>query len=390
MTTSSDPIRITFLGPTGVGKTSVLAAISEIMEKQIQEAKVKLTFGATTWPRMKDAIDDLRERCFRPNMASTRNVTKVVYDLEVAPTVLNGWISGVVVPIEIIDYPGEWLMGIPDRVKQVKETIGQASVVMIAIDAVGLMNSKDPDYYFVNSSNQVEQVTNILRESIADVESKERKLVMFVPIRSEPWMHTAEQQRSLTDRLKEVYADAIQMFAQPKLANRIALVIAPVCTLGIIEFLRYGPIRPKPILDTDQEGRDIIPSGPISPKNYEAYFHRVKPTKSPEPAYADQLLKYAMAFTMVLLLERTKEEIRQETEQFKKELQNELVSSEDPAWIKWLAGGLANITGDALGMIATTVVNWPTNQALSNFAQGRRETLPFQILQGSHLLRKPK
>lgn len=387
-----DPIRITFLGPTGVGKTSVLAAMSEIMKHQTDAAKVRLTFQAETWPRLEQAIYELRERCFRPNMLGKATIGKVEYDLEVAPTVLSGWIPGLTVPVEITDYPGEWLRGTTDQIRDVKETIGRASVIMVAVDAVGLMLSRDPELGFVNISNAAEQVTNILRESIVSATVEEPKLVAFVPIRCEKWLRSGEDQKALVSRVKDVFADAISILGQPELRDKVAVVVAPVNTVGIVEFLKFGPRRSKHELDTDEKGNEIIPSGSFTPNNYEAYYHRVTESKVPQPEYADHLLRYALAFSMVLLKRRSDKQIQDDVNQAKEELLKELVSADDPFWWKWivesLGGSVAEVPAKAAIWTAQTLVNWPTNQALSNFANGRRETLPFEVVQGSHLLSK--
>lgn len=386
-----DPIKIAFLGPTGVGKTSVLAAMSEIMEEQTQAARVELTFKAETFPRLEQAIFELQERCFRPNMRSRGNIAKVEYDLEVQPTALGGWIPGLSIPVQITDYPGEWLRD-TEKVRDVKDTIGQASIVMVAIDTVGLMLSKDRDLAFVNRSNATKQVTNVLRESIASAPAGEPKLLVFVPVRCEKWMRNKKDREALLKRLKEVFADVIDLFAQPKLHDRIAIVIAPVKTLGVVEFLKLGPKRKKPELDMDDEGNEIIPNGPFTPGNYDAYYHRVTESKAPKPEFADHLLRYALAFTMVLLKRRTDKEIQDGVNEIKEKFLRELASDNDSALGKWIVknigGAVADVPAKGAVWVAQKLVNWPTNSALANFADGRQENLPFEIVQGRHLLVK--
>ena len=254
------PIEITFLGPTGAGKTSVLAAMSEVIKQQSETAQVQLNFGAETWPRLQRTIFELQERCFRPNMHFERSIAEVTYDIGVIPTVLSGWIEGMEVPVRITDYPGEWLAPEEfqkERISQVKANIAKASIIFVAIDAVGLLLSKTPDYYFINErSNMARQVTNVLREVFLADTSAEPKLVMFVPIRCEKWMHTADSQKALVDGVCEMYTEVLDMFKSDKFKHRISVVIAPVKTLGIIEFLQVGPRREKPVLDTDAQGNE--------------------------------------------------------------------------------------------------------------------------------------
>ena len=124
--------------------------------------------------------------------------------------------------------------------------------------------------------------------------------------------------------------------------------------------------------------------------NHEVYFTRVGNDKVPKPQYADHLLRYALAFAMVLASKRTREEIAQALNEAKQEILEALVEQDDPALWKWFMHTIGKRTLDWMAQGATTVaetiVNWPTNQALSNFASGRLERLPFHIEQGRSLL----
>jgi hypothetical protein len=386
------PIEVTFLGPSGVGKTSVLAAMSEIIKAQAETAKVKLTFEAESQPRLDEAIVELHERCYRPNVQMKQTLTKEEYELGVAPTVLAGWVEGATVPLRITDYPGEWLTdSVSEHIKDVKATINKAAVVLIAIDTVGLMLARDPELAFVNNhTNTAEQVTNVLRETLASTIGDEPKLVMLVPLRCEKWMHKEDDQKALVARVRQIYADAIQLLSQPDIKERVALVIAPINTLGIIEFLKIGPRRSTPELMIDPQGNEIIPDGFYTPRNFEVYYHRVTESKVPKLQYADHLLRYALAFSMVLSKHRSNTQIRQEIEQIKEKLLEEFINDDDPEWWKWIVrnvgGWAAEGPAKAAVRVAQTILNWPANAALGNFANGRRETLPFQIVQGRHLL----
>lgn len=393
MSSYIDPINIVFLGPSGVGKTSVLAAMAEQLKTEAERAKVKLTFKADTWPWMQEAIEELKERVFRPNMGNTPSITRTDYELELAPTVLKGWVEGLTIPIKIVDYPGEWLTSYKQgNIQKVKDMIETASIVMIAIDAVALMEARNEELNYVHErNNAAEQVTNILRETLLDRTSLDPKLVMFIPIRGEKWLQEpVNEQGALVKQVESLYADTLAMFRQSPLSQQVAVVIAPVETLGIVHFDRFGPRRTQPQLPTDAQGRDVIPTGEPSPRNYDAYYKRVGDSKIIKPKYASEILRYALSFSMILFRNRTDAEIQQVMDKAKAELLEELTQGDDPAWVKWLikkgAAPVVNLPLWLAGEAAKTIVNWPTNQALSNFAKDRRETLPFKIVQGNHLL----
>ena len=380
------PIEISFLGPTGVGKSSVLAAMADTIQKATDAAGVRLEFQAETYPRLEKTKVALIERCYRPNMAAKPTLGNVVYELELVPTVLFG-VPGAGVPLRITDYPGEWLTGTPEQVREVKATIQSCSIVMIAIDAVGLMESENPEIAYVNQSNQSEQVINVLRETIRATD-KEPKLLIFVPIRVEKWLNAAGD-KVLLDRFKEVYKASIDLFNSSKYSQNVSMVFIPVSTIGIVEYFKLGPRRSTTELPTDGSGNEKFPEGRPTPFDFEFYYRRIGDKTVMEPKYADELLRYALAFSMVLFKNRSKDAIEAEVERGKAEVLEFLTGDDPPAWwnaiVNTLGKAIAYGTGEAAKSISNIVVNWPANTAIRGFVSSRRDTLPISVLQSGKL-----
>ena len=259
----------TALGPSGAGKTSVLACMSKVFSDKAMaglltaDSKTNSTLesaykelekmGNDTWPTMKvpslvPGTKDLREHIFT--------------------------ISGI--KVTFFDFPGGWMSSSgsdkeKDNYNKVLNIVQKSMVVIIAIDTPYIM--EDNEQYIKRA--KVSEVEHFLQSLMNSNNSKLilPKLILLVPIKCEKYTRNPEDTAKLHETIKNTYKQTVNMVTINH-PDRLALAMMPIHTIGNIEFARF---------DKEHDGEIILR------RNNEYKF---------APRDADQPLRYAVNFLL--------------------------------------------------------------------------------------------
>jgi hypothetical protein len=247
-------LNVTMLGPSGVGKTSLLAAMYDQFENVSQdlqlyaeeESKSELN---TRLKELKSLVDCSSIK-LKDGVTHTKGKPRS-FKFEFGQTG-----TAPALKINFQDYPGEWL-GEDDNKNKVKDLIRESVAVLIPIETPALME-KGGKYH--EEFNQPTQLNDLFKTLYKDLDSP--RLVILVPVKCEKYMQNPPE---LFRKVREEYQKMLNQFASEKLLPKVAVVITPVQTVGSVVFSRVEEIDNQPIFYY----RKPQPSYPYQPKNTE-------------------------------------------------------------------------------------------------------------------------
>jgi hypothetical protein len=263
----SPEYRIAMLGPTGSGKTSMIAALYDQFDHVIgAHSNLSLIAEAGTGPKLTRHLADLRRaaegRKGQPvdtgTVAGSRNRQEYAFRLDHLDSDAN-------LRIVFDDYPGSWMAYSP---KVVQEIVEKARVVLVAIDAPALM-ALPASLYIEHYRPQ--QVSDLLYNVIKHVQNhsieNQDMLVLFVATKCERWMITGEGE-TLRNKFSSTYSKALRVMKSCGVNG----AFLPIQTLGSVAFDRYllnndGASAPKPIYVKVMD-RDYAPIDCDQPLRY--------------------------------------------------------------------------------------------------------------------------
>jgi hypothetical protein len=331
-------IKITLLGSSGVGKTTLLASMYEqfqtisslgnlqlipqgesadILNKRLTELKSMLARG-------KDGKD------FNPvrpgegiqgtSATDPNSIKSFVFDFS-----LRG--RDPFMKLHFYDYPGGYISekATDKERKFVQKLLNDAAVVIVAIDTPALVMRYGRYNEYVNKPNQI---TEMFKEAYKNLQ--EPRLVILVPIKCEMEMRKGERSANqLLNSIKKEYAALLNFFESPSLASKVAVAVTPVQTLGCVECSRM--VEPT---------TDFFP----------VFGFKKFPTADAEykPKDTDQPLRYLLQFLVKLHLDKRNFAVQ--------------------LFVSW-AG-----------------LDKPLKDAIIEFAGGRKTDGGFAVIQGNHLL----
>lgn len=148
-----------------------------------------------------------------------------------------------------------------------------SEVTLIAIDTPALMEAKGLWNELINHPLLV---TVIFKHAYRDLSNP--RLVLFVPVKCEKYLHDEESIAELQKKIREEYATLLNLFSSPALRHKVVAAITPVQTVGTVEFAYI-------------EAEDDVPH---------FYFHRTRDDILYDPKDTDQPLRYLMLFLIKL------------------------------------------------------------------------------------------
>ena len=224
-------LKITLLGPSAVGKTSLLTSMYEQFKKISFQANLQLIPEPESQAILKKRLQELKSitETFKVQPGSgipgSSEVRSFIFDL--AEQEKKPFLR-----LHFYDYPGGYISAkaSPKERKFVRELINDAAAVVIAIDTPALMMSKGKFHEHVNKPKQI---TAMFKEAYSNI--NEPRLVIFAPVKCEMEMRKGERAaKQLLERIKKEYADLLNFLSSPPLNSQIAVVITPVQTLGCV------------------------------------------------------------------------------------------------------------------------------------------------------------
>ena len=239
------------MGGRRAGKTSVLAGLVNTMINGDIKNLLAINDVTVLMPdqesldnkieRLKESVKSLSGKTFLVDDSKTSSFTTHSLQFEIPGTSNN-------MTIEFKDANGEFYEsrasydthgGAPISKEQIIDAVKEADVYVIAIDTPYLMEAVNPGNELCDESinmayNHVDDIHSYLTY-IDDKDGADAKLVLFVPIKCEKWVHRGEADK-VTQRIKDVYKAVFKALDDYK---NLQVDIIPVETVGAIEFKEH-------------------------------------------------------------------------------------------------------------------------------------------------------
>lgn len=239
------------MGGRRAGKTSVLAGLVNTMVNGNIKNLLAINDVTVLMPdqeslankieRLKESVKSLSGKTFLVDDSKTSSFTTHSLQFEIPGTSNN-------MTIEFKDANGEFYEsrasydthgGAPISKEQIIDAVKEADVYVIAIDTPYLMEAVNPGNELCDESinmayNHVDDIHSYLTY-IDDKDGADAKLVLFVPIKCEKWVHRGEADK-VTQRIKDVYKTVFKALDDYK---NLQVDIIPVETVGAIEFKEH-------------------------------------------------------------------------------------------------------------------------------------------------------
>ena len=287
-------LKITMLGPSGVGKTTLLTAMYEQFESNIGKTNLQLAPDEESSAILQECLVKLKTLLedfeatggIQSTEGDTDALTGGIQGTEGNPDALRSFVFGLgkkgekpSLQLHFQDYPGGYhaAKASPERKQFVKNLLRECVAVLIAIDAPALMEQNGRWH---ESFNRVQQITDEFKRAYQELDSP--KLVIFAPVKCEKYLQDEKSAKELLQRVKEGYAKLFDLFNSTNLVPKVVAVVTPVQTVGSVVFSRV----------------EINGNAP--------HFHFRKTSHDAEysPKDSEQPLRYLLRFVLKLHFDR--------------------------------------------------------------------------------------
>lgn len=272
-------LKITMLGPSGVGKTSLLTAMCEQFNDNIGLTNLQLIPDIESSQKIQDCLAQLTSLVSKTNFQAeggtrgTKNPSTFVFDIGetgVKPSLR----------LHFQDYPGGWIesKATPDEIKSVENSLRESAAVLIPIDAAALMEREGRWHEKINRPTTI---ANLFQRSYQQLNSP--RLVILAPVKCETYMKRQESEDQLLSSVREKYTRLIDFFKASALLPNVAVVVTPVQTVGNVIYSR---------IEGEDEDEPIF------------YFRQIRRNLSYAPTDSEQPLRYLLRFLLKLHIEQ--------------------------------------------------------------------------------------
>ncbi len=263
-------LNVTMLGPSGVGKTSLLAAMYDQFENVSQD--LQLVADGDSKPILDGRLKELKSLVgdsikVRGGLKTTGEPRSFRFELGETGAAAS-------LEINFQDYPGEYLEQ-SGRLQEVKGFIRGSAAVLIPIDTPPLMEREGRHH---DRFNQPSELSDLFKKVYKDLDSP--RLVILAPVKCEKYMQNAPE---LFRRVKQGYQKILNQFASDKLLPKVAVAIAPVQTVGSVVFSR---------VEEDEDKQPIF------------YYRKPQPKDPYRPQSTEVPLRYLLRFLVKLHLDK--------------------------------------------------------------------------------------
>jgi hypothetical protein len=271
MATDKYVVPITMLGPTGVGKTSLLAAMYRVFAHTTGATKLELTPQGATTSSLREAIAELERLSRQVVVRSGVEATGItdIKDYEFGVGLKN---KAPRFTLRFTDYGGEKLTEDGGALKQtIYDRLAASPVIILAVDAPALMYDGGRYHNEVNLPEDMYEVVKQIMQR-----DDRHRLLLLVPLKCERYMETTQGAQELAGQVQEGYKSLLAHVSHRDVRHRVATVVIPVQTTGTIWF------------SSATDG----PGGP-------AFQFRSKVLNAPfNPVDAEQPLRYSLRFAI--------------------------------------------------------------------------------------------
>ncbi len=238
-------LKITMFGPKYVGKTTLLTAMYQQLEDKSSSTNIQLTPDLNTarllgkrLAELKSLSDDFEAKLgiqTTEAAAGPNSLRSFVFDLGKKGSKPS-------LRLHFQDYPGGYIISQDkDEQKFIKNMLAHSTAVLIAIDTPSLMEVKGRWHHY---KNRPLEVTTWFKTVYQDLQSP--RLVILAPVKCESYLQDSQSATELLQRVKVEYGNLLDLFSSDALRSKVAVVIAPVQTVGNVFFSRIEVINGKP------------------------------------------------------------------------------------------------------------------------------------------------
>lgn len=262
-------MKITMLGPSGVGKTTALAVMFNRFSRLLTPYNLELKeLDQPSHEFFTKRVAALRAQFGKSSIELYKLPPNTIKDRITARYAINRNRFPPLNPIkmEFFDYPGELTSPRHDLHKEVKKVARESIGYMMPIDSGALMERGGAFNDLVNTPAVVEMLLNAaLDENLAegaesskskeDIEREGRRLILLAPIKCETYVQNNQHRKELFNRVRETYARTIAKCNAN--ASQFALAIVPMQTMGNVRFHDINladPEKPEFIYHKLEEG----------------------------------------------------------------------------------------------------------------------------------------
>jgi len=260
---STREIHMTMLGPSRVGKSSLLATIYRHINNM--GANFHLKPNDETHDRLDAAYHDLGKVIEQPSFTFVEKLLEgtagfIEYRLEVFFRQTHEF------DLIFHDFRGEAMMESGSDLVTLRKKIARSHVIFNVLDAVSLM---EVGPILGDERNGHERAKTILHKAL---QPNEKYLLLFVLVKCESYVKTASSREQLIKRFEERHAPVLRLIDELNQTNKnVVGVLIPVITLGCVKFKKI-----------DSEGNYVF----------------VRTPGDFAPREVDQPLRYALAFAL--------------------------------------------------------------------------------------------
>lgn len=274
-------LKITMLGPTGVGKTSLMAAMYDQFKSVTGNTDLLLTAEDDSAKLLYERLSDLKNLLagvFKAEggVLGDREPSHFTFSLTRRGSQKS------TLKFHFQDYPGGYHR---DKETYIKEQLTQCVAVLIAIDATALMEEDGRWHEYIN---RPQQILELFEKTYNDLDSP--KLIILAPIKCETYMRNKELANKLRRTVRERYASLLSHFRANALLPKVAVVMTPVQTVGSVVFSRIE------VIERVVEGK--VEQEP------QFFFHKLNSSDKYAPKGSEEPLRYLLSFLLKRHLEQ--------------------------------------------------------------------------------------
>ncbi|MEV4412749.1 hypothetical protein [Catellatospora sp. NPDC049609] len=258
---SSPTFKVAVVGPSRVGKTTMLNAILADTNKLLGGTSVEVALDEQTGARVRRQEGELRraieQREF--NAAALRGTDGIV-DYRV--TLQSASDPAIQVPFHILDYPGRWLnplqrpQGIA-RWNECEAHIKNSMMLLVPIDSAVLMESSSAQraarYELLGVLDVETMVRAWARARNLEEHRLEPAVLVLAPLKCEKYFNDNGGNRNdgakLRERVREVYQTMFEVLREEAQHRKIKIMYVPIDTYGCVELIDAQWIKAE-----DQDG----------------------------------------------------------------------------------------------------------------------------------------
>ncbi|MBO3461016.1 hypothetical protein G7B40_040570 [Aetokthonos hydrillicola Thurmond2011] len=241
--TEEKALKVTMLGPTGVGKTSILTVMRKAMDLAVSDSVLRLNPGKPDdefakqnalglfqeYERKLSQLIDTKNFTVQGGLDGSNQNTEFYFYL----SNLKGSKNTSKLLLEFQDYPGGWILPNDSNRSTVVEYLKNSPITIIAIDTPALLE-RDGQYH--EPINMSTDIAYLLREAYEadNNQSPKNRLVILAPVKCEKYMQ-ANQAERIHIAIKKRYQI---LLGDLKIRNpgHVAVVIIPIQTVGGVVF----------------------------------------------------------------------------------------------------------------------------------------------------------